>query len=228
MNRSPSSTSCTILRSSAPIEIPSRRKSMSPSPVLCAPKYLRLSVTSSTTSELLFEMSPLEPEARRNETTIHFPQMYSSETSLSSRVIRDGYHLGQRSSLLGSSRRRYSPCSPTIGFPSPNPDLASLHKWCNLINAGNCRTQLTPPVIRTTAVHKINGFAPTNPALKAPQPSPPGQTHLNLVSSNSNLLLPTSQRLGVCEQYDSKSDGNSTSGMMKFRQKRFENYQIRP
>ncbi|KAJ3988403.1 hypothetical protein F5890DRAFT_1492381 [Lentinula detonsa] len=226
MNHSPSSTACTILRSSAPIEIPSRRKSMSPSPILYAPRYL--SVTSPTASELLFEMSPLEPEVHRDGTTIHFPQMYSSETSLPSRVIGDGYHLGQRSSLLGSSRRRYSPCSPTVGFPSKKPEFASLHKWCNLINAGNCRTQLTPPVIRTTAVHKINGFAPTNPTLKASQPGPPGQTQLNLVSSNSNLLLPTSQPLGLYEQYDSKSDGNSGSGMMKFRQKRFENHQIRP
>ncbi|KAJ3998799.1 hypothetical protein F5050DRAFT_1741986 [Lentinula boryana] len=199
MNHFTSSTSCTILKSSAPIEIPSRRKSMSPSPVLCVPRYL--SVTSSTTSELLFEMSPLEPEARRNETTIHFPQMYSCETSLSSRVIGDGYHPRQRSSLLGSSRRRYSPCSPTIGFPFPNPDLASPHKWCNLINARN---------------------------LKAPQLGPPGQTHLNLVSSHNKLLLPTSQPLGLYEQYDSRSDGNSTSGMMKFRQKRFENHRIRP
>ncbi|KAJ3766896.1 hypothetical protein FB446DRAFT_363206 [Lentinula raphanica] len=207
----------TFIKSSAPIAIPSRRNSMSSSPRVFALSCL--SESSSCKSEFLFEMSPLEPDFRRKEAVVNFAHMQNGEVLLSGHVSIDGF--SDRTSLLpGSSRRCYAQRSPTVGFPLSRPVLASLPRRRDSIEARMCRTpSISPPVIRTTAVHKINGFVPSRLTIDVPQSY---QTSLSLAKPSRNLMSQNSGPLNDYERYDNKSNEVSVPDA-NLRQRRFEN-----
>ncbi|KAJ3930820.1 MAG: hypothetical protein NXY57DRAFT_1010303 [Lentinula lateritia] len=187
-------TSLFIVKPSAPIAIPSRHNSTFPSPMLYG-----ISCPSTTSSDLLFEMSPLDLEANcRRETTIHLPTTYVGEPSLPvDRVDRDAYVT--RNSFLAPSWQRYlgySAHSPTVDCFHPHSDLKKRRDSDHSIE-----TEYMPPVIRTTAVHKISGFSPTNPTSSGSEASPRLQTQST--PSNSNSIF---KSFGIHQQHhDNKS-----------------------
>ncbi|KAE9402314.1 hypothetical protein BT96DRAFT_559036 [Gymnopus androsaceus JB14] len=225
-------TSRSSLRPSAPVDIPCRHKAKSPLPIFCASSCH----STSPASELLFEMSPFEDDvcsSLRKKSAIHSSPLCSDSTLAVNRANTRDVHYVQ-----SSLRKRYKPYSPASisphNTPVKLPHYQAPEKRRTLTNPPILQNERVttapctpPPVIRTTAVHKISGFTPTNPTPeRPPQERPP---RLPLTPSSIKSSLPSSPSiLPGARDDDGDSYVQSPLDFEKFLVYRFERRRIRP
>ncbi|KAF9068640.1 hypothetical protein BDP27DRAFT_1327044 [Rhodocollybia butyracea] len=214
----------TVFKASAPIEIPSRHRSMSP-PKFCTPSIR----PSSTITELLFEMSPFDCDATEHSSKASINPSSPDESeflfSANRASIRNTYCM--QSSFSKIYRKNCSPCSSS-SYPLRKKPSRETYQSNDVVEA----VTHTPSVIRTTAIHKISGFAPINPSpVKKPQDLP---IRLHLTpSSNNSLFSYSCVPPATEERRDNKSsdDGlccGQSVDLEKFLVLRFERRRIRP
>lgn len=184
-------TSRSSLKASAPIEIPSRQKARSTSPKL-SPSSCR---STSSASELLFEMSPFDDDVsasfHKKNTIYPSPLCRDSKLEIDHAGVKDVYF------VQGPLRKRFKPYSPAS--KSPHSPLAKFphyvpppEKRRTTVNPAapyeNVAIATPPPVIRTTAVHKICGFIPAHSTPGKPPQEPQPKLPLTPSSLPPRLL----------------------------------------
>ena len=182
-----------------PIEIPSRGRS--PSSLYTSRKSV--SRTFSRSPELLFEMSPveLEPASQRSP----FRPLSVSVSRWDDNV--ETFPFTRKLSGCISNNRTPSPsprCEPEMRLSQPSVQSAlelAASSGRPVVPEGSVKSELirakTPPVIRTSAVHKVSGFHPETPSsefkstihLKS-SPAPPPRTPLTPSNANLGIALP--------------------------------------
>ncbi|KAG7088635.1 hypothetical protein E1B28_012607 [Marasmius oreades] len=178
-----------IPTSSAPIEIPSRGRSMSPSQVPYLP--------ASHSPELLFEMSPVDIEQE-----VQFSSVRPVTISVS-RWNRDrlfsfpkklpGTLVNHASSPRPDPQQWSSQAASDPRSSNSRPSCKDQHAYSQKSESRSTLTT-TPPIIRTVAVHKIAGFQPERSAADLQSNSP----RIPIVQDNPRpLLAPSDTSLSV-------------------------------